>query len=90
MKYAILFSLILGSQAFAHGPVASQASTAVTKATALFLNEEAHDDFQSVFCRVVGDERFSVEFALKDGSIVSYGCGLDETTTPISWGCRKN
>lgn len=91
MKYALLFSALISTQAFAHGPVASQASTAVAKATALFLQQspEIQDKFQSVSSAVIGEERFNVVMKLNDGAEFAYVCGLDETTTPISWGCKN-
>lgn len=92
MKSFFCALLFISSSAQAHGPIAEQASKAVQKVTALFLEKEkaaAHDKFESISATQVGDERFSVKISLKEGALLEYECGLDTAAKPVKWGCKK-
>lgn len=94
MRALILMAMFLGSNAaWAHGPVAEQASKALTRVTTQFLadeSKETHEAFEAASVKLIGYERFSVEMSLKGGGKRTYTCGLDETVKPVKWGCKKN
>lgn len=93
MKSVMIFALLLAAPAWAHGPVAEQASKALTRVTTQFLadeSKETQDAFESATVKLIGYERFAVEMGLKGGGKRAYTCGLDETVKPVKWGCKKN
>lgn len=91
MRCFLVALLLIPSSTWAHGPVAQQASKAVEKSVALYLQEANRDDdkFKSVSAVMIGDERFEVQIARQDAATVSYECGLDTKVKPVKWGCKK-
>ena len=92
MKKIILGLIVSGSFAFAHGPIAHQASEAVESASKVFLAtqpKEVSKQFGSIFAEVSGIERFKVEITLSDKTTkFSYDCAENELVSPEVWECE--
>lgn len=93
-SFGLFAILIAGSSiAMAHGPIASQASTAIHRSVEAFLRDESEavqKTFQAISSTVIGDERFKVEITLTEKRKMTYTCGLDASVKPVKWGCKKD
>jgi hypothetical protein len=91
MKKRFLFTLIVAPMAFAHGPVAKQASEAVDVAVNHFIAKQPKDvqrQFASVFATKTGHEKFAVTIKLIDGKTqFAFNCIENEDVDPIVWEC---
>jgi hypothetical protein len=82
--------LLAASVAWAHGPVARQAETALKRSLDIFMKEEKPEVlelFQGASVKLIAEETFTVQITLKDTRSYIYECGLDKTKK--KWGCKR-
>jgi len=92
VKKVILGLLVSSSFAFAHGPIAHQASEAVESASKVFLAaqpKEITKQFFSVNAEITGVEKFRVVITLQDKTTqFSFDCAENELVSPEVWECE--